>query len=169
MPNTFTLIASSTVGSGGAANINFTSIPSTYTDLCIKTSLRSTGTSGTFEYLLMRFNGSSASNYTAIGSGTSRASQPELWASVFAYGANNANDTANSFSNGNVYIPNYLSSNTKSVSVDSIAESNQTGLSLGITAGVWTLTSAITSILLFPLSGSWAQHSTAYLYGIKKD
>jgi hypothetical protein len=34
MANTYTLIASSvTVGSGGAANIEFTSIPATYTDL----------------------------------------------------------------------------------------------------------------------------------------
>jgi hypothetical protein len=36
MANTFELIASSTVGSGGAANIDFTSIPATYTDLCLK-------------------------------------------------------------------------------------------------------------------------------------
>ena len=33
MANTYTLIASLTVGSGGAANIEFTSIPATYTDL----------------------------------------------------------------------------------------------------------------------------------------
>jgi hypothetical protein len=35
MANTFELIASSTVGSGGAANIDFTSIPATFTDLCL--------------------------------------------------------------------------------------------------------------------------------------
>jgi hypothetical protein len=42
MANTFTLIASSTVGSGGAASIDFTSISSTYTDLVVKLSLRNT-------------------------------------------------------------------------------------------------------------------------------
>ena len=37
---TYKLIASGTVGSGGASSIEFTSIPGTYTDLVIKTSLR---------------------------------------------------------------------------------------------------------------------------------
>jgi len=40
MPNTMTLIASSTVGAGGSTAITFSSIPSTYTDLVIKHSLR---------------------------------------------------------------------------------------------------------------------------------
>jgi hypothetical protein len=33
MANTYTLISSVTVGSGGTCNIEFTSIPATYTDL----------------------------------------------------------------------------------------------------------------------------------------
>jgi hypothetical protein len=33
MATTYEIIASVTVGSGGAANIEFTSIPATYTDL----------------------------------------------------------------------------------------------------------------------------------------
>ena len=40
MATTYTLISSVTVGSGGAANIEFTSIPSTYTDLLLKYYLR---------------------------------------------------------------------------------------------------------------------------------
>ena len=40
MATTFTKIASVTVGSGGASSIDFTSIPSTYTDLCVKLSTR---------------------------------------------------------------------------------------------------------------------------------
>lgn len=175
MANTFQLIASSTVGSGGAASIDFTSIPSTYTDLCVKYSLRSNSTSGNFEYVLMRFNGSSASNYTSrslgsagssVYSGT-RASQTELWTGTSSFGANDANDTANTFGNGELYIPNYLSSNAKSVSVDAVSEQNATGNNMGISAGIWSLTSAITSISIFPLSGSWVQHSSISLYGIK--
>ena len=42
MPNTMTLISSSTVGSGGTASISFSSIPNTYTDLVVKLSVRST-------------------------------------------------------------------------------------------------------------------------------
>jgi hypothetical protein len=36
MATTYEIIASVTVGSGGAANIEFTSIPATYTDLVLK-------------------------------------------------------------------------------------------------------------------------------------
>ena len=39
---TYTLISSVTVGAGGASSIDFTSIPSTYTDLLVKISARST-------------------------------------------------------------------------------------------------------------------------------
>ena len=40
MANTFVLLASTTVGSGGASSIDFTSIPATYTDLVVKVSGR---------------------------------------------------------------------------------------------------------------------------------
>ena len=40
MALTYTALASVTVGSGGAANIEFTSIPGTYTDLVMLVSLR---------------------------------------------------------------------------------------------------------------------------------
>ena len=43
MANTYTLISSVTVGSGGASSIDFTSIPATYTDLCLVWSGRSAG------------------------------------------------------------------------------------------------------------------------------
>ena len=46
MANTYTLIASSTAGSGGAAYIEFTSIPNTYTDLLVMLSLRTAGGGG---------------------------------------------------------------------------------------------------------------------------
>jgi hypothetical protein len=40
MALTYTAIKTVTVGSGGAANIDFTSIPQTYTDLVLKVSAR---------------------------------------------------------------------------------------------------------------------------------
>ena len=53
---TFTKIASATVGSGGASSIEFTSIPSTYTDLVIKLSMRSAFTSFNRHDLQLTFN-----------------------------------------------------------------------------------------------------------------
>ena len=175
MANTYTLIASYTA-TGTVSDITFSSIPSTYTDLCVKYSLRSNSTSGTTEYCLFRFNNDSGSNYTtrsitAGGTSTSsgtRASQTELWSNNSSTGANDANDTANTFSNGEIYIPNYLSSTQKSASIDDLAENNSTTTNkLGLAAGIWTGTAAINAIKIFPLSGSWVQYTTAYLYGIK--
>ena len=42
MANTYVLISSSTVGSGGAASIDFSSIPATYTDLVLKLCMTNT-------------------------------------------------------------------------------------------------------------------------------
>ena len=58
--NTFTLIASSTVGAGGASSIDFTSIPSTFTDLCLEASLRSDKPSYGFSNFNITINGSSS-------------------------------------------------------------------------------------------------------------
>jgi hypothetical protein len=176
MANTMTLIASSTVGSGGAASIDFTSIPSTYTDLKIVWSLRSNSTSGNFEYCLFQFNGDTAANYSsrAVGgngsvaySGT-RISENYIYAGTSSSGANDANDTANTFSNGDIYIPNYRSSNQKSTSVDTVVENNTTAANMALSAGIWTGTAAITSIKMIPNGSNWVQYSTAYLYGISK-
>lgn len=173
MANTYTLIASSTVGSGGAASISFTSIPSTYTDLCIKYSVRSSGNpAATYAYIT--FNGSSSASYgmrrlygfssTVASSESSNASSI---AGAFLVGG--SDQTANTFGNGELYIPNYTSSNYKSVSGDSVDENNSATNSFKfLAAGLWSNTSAITSITLTGETTNFAQYSTAYLYGIKK-
>jgi len=60
MANTYTLIASSTVGSGGASSIDFTSIPSTYTDLVVKLSARGDG-AAFYQNCKIEFNGVTSS------------------------------------------------------------------------------------------------------------
>jgi hypothetical protein len=159
---TYTLISSATVGSGGAANIEFTSIPSTYTDLNILLSSRGTADSLNVN---VRFNGS-ASNYSQIrvqgtGSVASSATDTEIILLNVR-----STYTANTFSNGSVYIPNYTSSNFKSVSVDTATENNATVNRNILNAGLWSDTSAITSVNLIVASGDFTQYSTAYLYGI---
>ena len=57
MADTFVKIATVTVGSGGAATIDFSSIPSTYTDLCIKHSLRN-GSINVSNAIRLTINGS---------------------------------------------------------------------------------------------------------------
>jgi hypothetical protein len=169
MANTYTLIASSTVGLLGATSIDFTSIPSTYTDLVVKCSIRDS-TGGVGAYLYLRFNNDSGSNYsskTIEGNGASAASYSNTsQTKMLFWNTNGGGSTSNTFGNAELYVPNYLSSNQKSVSMDTVAETNATTEYMDIVAGIWTGTAAITSISLLPDS-LFAQYSTAYLYGVK--
>lgn len=184
MPNTFTLIASSTVGSGGAASIDFTSIPSTYTDLLVKLSLRSNSTTsntGQYDALLYRLN-STTTGYTSkyvSGNGAATesnsnttgtsASAGGTWGRLANGGVVNNLATASTFSNVELYIPNYAGSNNKSLSLDSTTEQNATNAIAELDAGLWSNTAAITSVSFALLTGTlFLQHSTAYLYGIVK-
>jgi hypothetical protein len=75
--------------------------------------------------------------------------------------------TANTFGNGEIYIPNYAGSTQKSVSADAVAENNSaTYIYSALNAGLWTGTAAITSIKLLIPSYNFVQYSTAYLYGV---
>ena len=167
MANTYTLIASSTVGSGGAANIEFTSIPATYTDLLVKMSLRS-NRSLVVDGIVMRFNNDTTSgNYTAkrlYGNGSSAASDSPNNGMPFMDG-NTA--TSSTFGNAEIYIPNYAGSNAKSASVDGVNENNATEAYAAIYAYLWSGTAAISSIkITSETADTILQYSTAYLYGI---
>ena len=75
--------------------------------------------------------------------------------------------TANTFANGEFYIPNYAGSTNKSVSADGVTENNATAARATLTAGLWSNTAAINQITLLPIAGgTFAQYSTATLYGI---
>jgi len=165
MPNTFELIASSTVGSGGAASIDFTSIPSTYTDLCIKLSLRLNDTQ--LNYGVMRINNATTNfTYRSLeGSGSTAASYS---GSVSNYGIPQVSSyTSNTFSSHEVYIPNYAGSTNKSFSVEAVTENNATAAYMDLVAGLWSNTAAINQLTFYAPTGSFVQYSTAYLYGVK--
>jgi hypothetical protein len=166
MATTMKLIASSTVGAGGAANINFTSIPQTYTDLCLKVFGRSTST--TFG-ILLNFNGTT-SGYTGRwieGDGANVIGYPtsnELGGYI-SYSPN----TANVFGMIEVYIPNYALSTNKSYVINSAQESNTTTAYSTLGAQLLSNTAAITSInMSINGSNNFAEYSSAYLYGIVK-
>ena len=164
---TYTLINSVTVGSGGAATIDFTSIPSTYTDLLIKFSLRDDFAGGVYDNLVIRFN-NITTNYSEknlYGNGSTAASA-STGTTVLRY-INGNTSTSNTFGNGKIYIPNYAGSTNKSASIDTVTENNGTEAWASLNALLWSNTSAITSVKLTPSSGTlFLQYSTAYLYGI---
>jgi len=170
MPNTFELIASSTVGAGGAANIDFTSIPNTYTDLCLKLSSRDTF-AATGLSIFFKFNNSSGSTYSftrIFGSGSSADSTGDSGRTNDYLGDHpGSTATASTFGNIEMYIPNYAGSTAKSYSVDAVAENNVgSPVYSNLIAGLDTSTAAINRITL-TCQTNFAEFSTAYLYGVK--
>lgn len=170
MPNTFELIASSTVGAGGAASIDFTSIPSTYTDLVVKLSLRDSVAPINEGFSRLTFNGVT-SGYTekaVYGNGSTAASFSGSGTNISLTGntIDSAGNTSNTFASLDVYIPNYAGSNYKSVSSDIVSEQNGTTVYALLNAGLWSNTAAITRVT-FTANSSYVQYSTAYLYGVK--
>jgi hypothetical protein len=166
MANTYEAIATVTVGSGGAAEMEFTSIPATYTDLLVKFCARSTQ-AATSSSARFELNGSTSSFTGKNLQGTGSAAQSGNLTSSYLGEISGANATATTFGNGELYIPNYASSNNKSFSIDGTMENNATLSYSNLIAGLWSNTAAITSITLYVDSTTFAQYSTATLYGIK--
>lgn len=164
MATTFELIGSVTVGSGGAASIDFTSIPADWTDLCVLVSARGSGAAIT-NSVVIKFNsittGYSSRNLFGTGSSAISNSSSDGYIGEMATGSTS---TASTFASGIIYIPNYAGSTNKSYSTDWVTENNATAASAGFTAGLLTNTAAITAITL---TANFVQHSTAYLYGVK--
>ena len=170
MATTYEAIATVEVGSGGASSIDFTSIPTdgTYTDLLLKVSARKTTTGGS--NLQMQFNGSTSSytQRTLIGDGSTVVSYNDNSEIGFMY-VTTSSTTANTFSSTDIYIPNYASSNNKSVSIENVTENNATASGCVLTAALWSNSAAINRVYLQIANGVgvFAQYSTATLYGIK--
>jgi hypothetical protein len=176
MTTTMNLIAKQTVGAGGAASVTFSSIPQTFTDLKIVTSIRGTSNLYQTQGVRVTFN-NSTSGYTTItllniGANTAiSGTNPYTTNASVSILANNNASTSNTFNNAEIYIPNYAGSNNKSFSSDTVSEMNGNDgydIQSGIAAGLLSNTAAITSITLTAQSGEgdFAEFSEFCLYGI---
>jgi hypothetical protein len=163
MANTYTLIASSTIGSGGAANIEFTSIPATYTDLLLVISAR-TDRAAIADGYLIKPNNTTPTIKNITGDGTAVSSSTN-YSGIFPA----ATATASTFGNSAAYFSNYANTSyNKSFSVDDVSENNATNAYATLSANLYASTSAITSIRIESINAAnFVQYSTAYLYGIK--
>lgn len=157
------------VGSGGASAISFSSIPQTYDDLYLVISARSTGTgygidvaiNGTtsnYTYRTLEGNGSVGSSFPNGGGGPTR----------FFASQSDSGNTASTFGSSAIYIPNYRSNLPKSISTDTVTETNATTAFQNIISALWNNTSPVNSIILTAQNGNnFAQYSSASLYGVK--
>lgn len=167
----YVLLGEQTVGNGGAASVTFDNIPQTgYTDLKIVSSARTTDTSSYGDAILVRFNGLTT-NYTSrrlygTGAGANSTSGTTMYAGF----ASSNGQTASTFGNAELYIPNYTSTTVaKSSSSDGVSENNSANAIAQFSANLWNpgTQAAITSITLLPEVGaSFVSGSTFSLYGI---
>ena len=171
MPNNMILLETIAL-TQSAASVTFDNLPTSgYTDLKIVVSARSNRATEARDELQIRFNGDTAANYSTrelrtIDSGTPASITSASQAQIMRGGITAAGATANTFGSTLIYIPNYTSSNAKSVSIDFVTENNGTPGIQGLDAALWTGTTAITSIFLKPEVSTFTAGSTFSLYGI---
>jgi hypothetical protein len=171
--NSYQSIATVTVGSGGAADVTFSSIPSTYTHLQIRGIGRSTAAQNFAGLRMQVGNGSidTASNYSAhvlYGDGSSAAATGSANASQMTIGVvSAANDTASSFAGLVLDLLDYANTNKyKTTRSLGSVDLNGSG-AVEYHSSAWRSTSAITTVKLFATAGNFAQYSSFALYGIK--
>ena len=169
----FTVIDHTELGAS-ASSWSKTSIPSSYDHLLIKASVR-TDVSAYYNQLSMRFNNSSATDYSrtqlfaeTATPASSRASGETAFTGMYVNGASSLADT---FSTLIVWIPNYANTaNFKQVLASMGMENNVTTNNqwiVTVSAGLWGATSAIDRVDLLSATGDdFVQYSTFTLYGI---
>jgi hypothetical protein len=162
-------IATVTVGAGGSATIDLTSIPSTYKHLQLRVIAKTSRTSDIIDGMGIRFNSDTGSNYSqhwvegngSTASAVGYASQGRGW--IGFSGAS----TANTFSANVVDILDYANTNKyKTIRTLYGIDANGSGRT-GLVSSLWLSTSAISSITILPDYNSYVQYSTFALYGIR--
>ena len=174
--NSYSSIATSTIGAGGAASITFSSIPNTYTHLQIRyIGITNRATYG-IDSMNIAFNSVGGTSYTrhdiradgsavSAGSGTS---QPNIDFNYSALGT-----TVSSYPGvGIIDILDYANTN-KYKTLRYLGGVDLNGSIAGYpgaviyASGLFQSTSAISSIVVTPTLGTFTQYTQFALYGIK--
>jgi hypothetical protein len=150
-----------------AASVTFANIPqSGYTDLKVVVSARTDGNNRT-GYLTLNGDTTDANYSQRSLYGDGSVAQSGSGSNRFMWYMNYASDTASTFGNTELYFPNYSSTSAnKSMSIDSVQETNATQTYAYLVAGLRNNTAAISSITFSPFNGSFVANSTFSLYGI---
>lgn len=164
------LIASTTVGAGGTSTIEFTSIPGTYTDLVILLSARTTTTSDVPRFRMNNYVSEIYKGQTLYSNGAT--------VTAFTDGSNTFHNigtipgtswSANSFGNVLIQVPNYAGT-SQAKTIRSMAISKDSGANIEQRlngTGFASFTAAVTSVQIYS-TNTFAQYTTAYLYGTLK-
>ena len=164
MPATYEKIEAKSLGSATSA-VTFSTIPGTFTDLVLVSSVLTTVVGGIDIHLT--FNSDTGSNYSRTylaGNGSAATSNRQssvayIRINQVSYPDNNSIPTA-----GITSIQNYSNSTTYKTL---IARSSNASDGVDAVVGLWRNTAAITSITVTGNGGNLAVGSTFTLYGIK--
>ena len=178
IPTDYESIATVTVGSGGAANVEFTSIPATYTHLQIRYIAQTNRATYGVESFKINVGVSSAdtgSNYTRhylLGDGASASANADTsqtyWEGVNDFGTT----TGGTFGAGVIDILDYANTNKyktmrKLGGVDVNGTVGGVGGSASLVSSVWMSTSAMGYIKIAAITNNLQEYSSFALYGIK--
>ena len=161
---TYSQIATQTLSSN-AATVTFSSIPSTYTDLVLVTSIRVTGVTA----INFQVNSDTGNNYSfrylqGNGSAASSAGFTNT-SSIQGFYTTGAPTATSIFGTYIIHFNNYSNTTTNKTFI-----SRESGDSTTVsTVGLWRSTSSINSINLYPGGANFASGSTFSLYGIKAE
>lgn len=165
------VLITETVTSGSAANVSFTSIPSTYRDLEIRVRGRGSKSAGN-AIVRVRFNGDTGSNYDfakldSFGGTPSGGNGAATTSADFGY-VSGATAPTNASSSVELIVFDYKGTTFQksAVSRGTIVQGTTTG-NIFVTSGVvnWRSTSAITQVDVFPDSGNFIDGTVVSLYG----
>jgi hypothetical protein len=172
MTATYENIATTTL-STSAADITFTSIPATYTDLVVIVFARSVATETQVAGFIRVGNGSidTGSNYSRtrlLGNGSTASSARGSNLSNIPFDSiTGANAAADVFSTTIIQINNYSNTTTNKTF---LMRSNEPGTFLTVAVGLWRSTSAINQVRIYgDNSANLAAGTTITLYGIKAE
>ena len=164
-------LATITVPSGGTTSVSFSGIPQGYKHLQIRASVRNT--SGTYNDIRIGFNGDSGTSYswhriisTGSGAPTAGGGASTTLSTVGLYTGPSAGDS-NAFAANIIDIFDYNSSIKNKTIKSLVGSDGNNGGYIIFYSGAWYNLNPVNSINFTPLSGSFAQHSTFALYGVK--
>ena len=172
--NSYESIATVTVGAGGAATVSFTSIPSTYKHLEIRSMARDARAISGANPINMSFNSDvTYTNYRQhylYGDGASAGAGTLQASGSYASGGDSAgaSNGASIFAVNIISILDYTNTNKNKVSRVLHGIDTNGGGQIVLDSSLWLNTAAITQIDLTAKSSSgFVQYSSFALYGIK--
>jgi hypothetical protein len=171
-PTSYESIATVTVGAGGAATVDFTSIPATYTHLQVRFIARSDRSANNEDILFTRYNNDTGTNYAyhwlaGNGSGVDIFTGSST-ASVWTGSLSAANAASTTLAAGIIDVLDYTNTNKNTTTrILSGYDSNGHGRVV-LSSTLWNNTAAVNRITLLPGFGTiFTQYSQFALYGIK--